>query len=221
MRSALERTSASPARDRPFSLRAASPGDGEAMAAYSDLKRATTPINSDHRRSPEIRIARKSGPARDLDREMRQRFETREPGAIIVRLASLAGDDRNDRPEMSRPQAPEMEIGARVAAGLDFLTQLAGHALVGIHIEQNSAGVADQAVGPAGDDASPDDAGQRVHPEPAKGASEQQADDEKNRYGSGGQDMDNGSTHVVVAGARSVRLFVLFENDGVTLFADP
>lgn len=48
----------------------------------------------------------------------------------------VPSDNRNDRPEMSRPQAPKMEIGKCIALGLDCLTQLVGHALVGIHIEQ-------------------------------------------------------------------------------------
>src|ERR1700730_6074586 len=72
-----------------------------------------------------------SGPARDLDREMRQRFEPGEPGTVIVGIALFAGDDRNDRAEMSRPEPPEMEIGEFVAIGLDLLAQLGGHALVG------------------------------------------------------------------------------------------
>src|SRR6202158_3353491 len=171
--------------------------------------------------APQSVLLKKSGLARDLDGEMRQRFEARKSIAIIFSIMSLAGDDRNDRPEMPRPQAPKMEIGERITLGLDFLTQLVGHALVGIHIEQNRAGVPDQAIGPTGDDASPDDASERIHPKPAKGASEQQTDDHKQRYGGVGDNMDHGGTHVVVAGGRSVRVFVLFENDGIILLSDP
>ncbi len=122
---------------------------------------------------------------------------------------------------MSGPEPPEMEIGERITPGLDFLTQSVGHTLVGIHVEQDGAGVPDQAIGPAGDDASPDDAGERVHPKPAKGAGEQQADDHKHRHGGVGDHMDDGGAHVVVAGGRSMRVLVLFEHDGIVLLADP
>ncbi len=33
--------------------------------------------------------------------------------------------------------------------------------------------------------------------------------------------MDHGGTHVVIAGRRSLCMFVFFENDGIILFADP
>src|ERR1700730_5945905 len=121
-------------------------------------------VDSDQSRSPVFRLLEKSGFARDLDGEVRQRFEARQPPAIIVGITCLAGDDRNDRAEMPRPKAPEMQIGEHVTIGLDFRPQLAGHALVGIHVEQDRAGVPDQAVRPTGDDARADDAGQRVHP---------------------------------------------------------
>src|SRR5271166_4807665 len=109
---------------------------------------------------------------------MRQRREAGEAAPIIVRLAWFRRDDRNDRPEMAWPQAPKVEIGELVAVALNGLAQLACHALVGVHVEQDRSGVADQAVRPTGDDASPDDTGERVHPKPSKGAGEQQADDD-------------------------------------------
>ena len=76
---------------------------------------------------------------------------------------------------MSGPQAPEMEIGEFVVLAFDGLAQIGRHMPVGIHIEQDRAGVPDQTVGPACDDDRTDDAGERVYPEPAKSAGEQQA----------------------------------------------
>ena len=73
---------------------------------------------------------------------------------------------------MPRPQAPEMEIGELVALALNGLAQIVRHMPVRIHVEQDRAGVPDQAVRPAGDDDSADDARKRVHPEPAEGAGE-------------------------------------------------
>ena len=87
--------------------------------------------------------------------------------------------------------------------------------LIGVHVEQDGAGVADQAEGPTGDDAGTDDAGERVHPEPAERAGEQQADDHQHRNGGVGDDVDHGGAHVVVAMRRAVRVLVLFESDGV------
>jgi hypothetical protein len=76
-----------------------------------------------------------------------------------------------------------VEVGEPVAVVLDGLAQLASHAPIRIHVERNRSGVADQTVGPTGDDASPDDARKRVHPKPSEGAREQQADDDKHRHG--------------------------------------
>src|SRR3981189_1541668 len=83
---------------------------------------------------------------RNLDGEMRQRPEPGEPGTVILGSTRVAGNDRNDGPQMPRSEAPEMEIGELVTVDLDFRAQLVGHGLVGIHIEQNSAGIADQAI---------------------------------------------------------------------------
>src|ERR1700738_3981725 len=158
---------------------------------------------------------------RNLDGEMRQRFEPGKSIAIIVSLTSLAGYDRDYRPEMPRPQAPKMEIGELVTLGLNFLTQLVGHAFVGIHVEQDRAGVPDQAVRPTGNDASTDDASKRVHPKPPEGTGKKKANNDEKRYGGIRNHVDPGGTHVVVASRRSVRMFVFFENDGIILCADP
>ena len=107
---------------------------------------------------------RRSAPSslmRHLDGQVRQRREAGETDPIIVGLPWFRRDDRNNRPEVARPQAPEVEIGELVAIALNGLSQFARHALVGVHVEQDRPGVADQAIGPTGDDASPDDAGER------------------------------------------------------------
>ena len=89
---------------------------------------------------------------------------------------------------------------------LDGLAEVFGHVAVGGHVQQDGAGVADQAEGPAGDDAGADDAGERVHPQPAEGAGEQQADDHQHRDGGVGHDVDDGGAHVVVAMRGAVRV---------------
>jgi hypothetical protein len=65
---------------------------------------------------------------RNLDCQMRKRPEAGEPRAIIVRIARLCRDDRNNRPQMFRPQAPEMEIGEFVVLAFDGLAQIGPYA---------------------------------------------------------------------------------------------
>ena len=91
---------------------------------------------------------------------------------------------------------------------------------VGIYVEQDRAGVADQAVGPACDDERTDDAGERVHPEPAKSAGEQQAYDDENRHRGVGEDVDDGGAHIIVAMRGFLAMFVLDEIHGVTFAAN-
>ena len=45
---------------------------------------------------------------------------------------------------MSWSQPPEMQIGEPVAFGLDDVTHIVGHRTIGIHVEQDRAGVADR-----------------------------------------------------------------------------
>ena len=79
----------------------------------------------------------------------------------------------------------------------------------------------EQAVRPACDDASADNAREWIHPQPTKGAGEQQAHDHQHGHSRIGRDVDHGGAHVVVAIRRSVRVLVLFEDDGIILLADP
>jgi len=62
--------------------------------------------------------------------------------------------------------APPGIIGELVAVTLNHLPQIVRHAPIRVHVEQDRARVADQPIRPTGDDASSDDAGERVHPEP-------------------------------------------------------
>lgn len=51
----------------------------------------------------------------NLDGEMRERAEPGQLGSIVSGITRLCGNHRNDRAQMARPQAPEMEIGKLVA----------------------------------------------------------------------------------------------------------
>ena len=55
----------------------------------------------------------------------------------------------------------------------------------------------------------------------SKSAGEQQAHDHEHGDCRVGHDVDHGGAHVVVAGRRSVRVLMLFEDDGIILLADP
>ena len=79
---------------------------------------------------------------------------------------------------MAGTQSPKVKIAQPVAVGLDEFPDSRLDFPVGVHVEQDAAGVADQAVGPAGDDERADDPGERVHPQPAKGPGQQQPDDD-------------------------------------------
>ena len=92
---------------------------------------------------------------------------------------------------------------------------------VRIHIEQDCASIPDQAVGPACNHASPNNPREWIHPHPIEKARERQThDDEQGDYRVG-HDVDHSSTHVVVTARRSVGVFMLFEDDGIILLADP
>ena len=60
-------------------------------------------------------------------------------------LASFAlRDHGNDGAEMTRSEAPKVEVGELVAIVLDCEAEVVGHAAVRGHIEQDRTGVADQ-----------------------------------------------------------------------------
>src|SRR5579883_439420 len=98
-----------------------------------------------------------------LDRDMRQRAEPVEPPAVEVGAPRFSRDDRYDGAKMAGTEAPEMEIGEPVALGFDGAAQPFRQALIGVHVEQDRAGIADETIGPIGDDERADDTHDRVH----------------------------------------------------------
>src|SRR3984957_3880817 len=122
---------------------------------------------------------------------------------------------------MARPQPPEMKVGNLITLPLYGCAHLVGHPLVRSHVEEDGSRVPDQTIGPTGDHAGPYDARERVHPEPAKGAGEQQADDDENRNSSIRNDMNDGGAHVIVPVRRFIRMLVLLESDRVVFTPKP
>ncbi len=101
-----------------------------------------------------------------------------------------------------------MQVGDLVALGLDRLADFLGHARIRRPVEQDAAGVAQQSDRPVGDDDRADEAGQRVHPEPAERARQQQSDDHQHRDGGVGHHVNDGGPHIVVAVMRAVAVFM-------------
>jgi hypothetical protein len=83
---------------------------------------------------------------------------------------------------------------------------------IGVHVQQDSASVPDEAVRPARDDARAYDARKRVHPQPAEGTRQEQADDDQHRHCRVRHHVDDRGSHVVVAvrGAVGVVIVVMF-----------
>jgi hypothetical protein len=150
-----------------------------------------------------------------FDGEMGEGPEPGEPRAIIVCPPRLRRDDRDNSPQVSRTQAPQMEIGEFIAFALNGLTQIVRHVRIGVHIQQDRTSVADQPVRPTRDDTSTRDTREGVHPEPAKGPGEQQADDHAHRYSGVGNHVDHGGAHVVVTFGCPMRVLVFLEDDRI------
>src|SRR5579863_6982629 len=100
---------------------------------------------------------------------------------------------------MAGAEPPQMQVGDLVALAFDCPLHLLGHGTVRHAIEQDGAGIADEPDRPARDDERADKACQRVHPDPAELARQQQADDHQHRDRSVSRDMDDGGAHIVVA----------------------
>ena len=88
---------------------------------------------------------RRSAPSRlmrHLDGQMRQRREARETAPSKAWPSRpFAVTTETDRPEVARPQAPEVEIGELVAITLNGSPPgSARHAPVGVHVEQARPG---------------------------------------------------------------------------------
>src|SRR5207245_8702488 len=60
-----------------------------------------------------------------------------------------------------------------------------------------------------GDHKRADEAGKRVHPEPAERTGREQPHNDQNGYGGISHDMNNGSPHIVVAVMRAMRNIVI------------
>jgi hypothetical protein len=93
----------------------------------------------------ETSCAHISSNAMDLDGEVRQRAEPRQLRPIVVRSTRLVRVDGHYRPEVARPQPPEMKAGDFVAVTLDRLSKVVRHGTIRVHVQQNSPCVTDQA----------------------------------------------------------------------------
>src|SRR5581483_5327832 len=69
---------------------------------------------------------------------------------------------------MPGTEPPQMQIGQAIAIGLDHGAHTRGHAPIRIHIEQDRAGIANEAVGPDGDDNRAAETHDGVHPRPTE-----------------------------------------------------
>ncbi len=120
---------------------------------------------------------------------------------------------------MPGPKPPKVQVGDLIALAFDRLANFLGHARIGRAIEQDAAGIAQQPNRPVGDNERADQAGQRVHPDPAECARQQQPDNDQNGYGGIGQDMNDGGPHIVVAVMRAMRGRVIAELDAIEFLA--
>lgn len=134
-----------------------------------------------------------------LDGDVRQVGKMRQTLSIVRRLTLGLRRDRDNSAEMAWPQSPEVQVGDAVALALDHALDLLGHVGVGHAVEQDGAGVADESDRPACDHKRTNEAGQRVHPEPAERPRQDQAHNDEHRDGGIGHDVNDRSPHVVVA----------------------
>src|ERR1700744_6549492 len=102
-----------------------------------------------------------------------------------------------------------MQVAKPVAITLDSLPQTFRHAAVGIHVQQNGAGIPDQGIRPTRDYTSTNNASHWVHPQPTEGSGEQKARDDQHRNCGIGYYMNYGCAHIVVALCRTMSVLVL------------
>ena len=86
--------------------------EGDTKTAMRTFERLPRPRTS---RSPKSRFVR------NFDRDVRQRSEAGESALVIIRLAGLRRDNGDNRAEVTRPQAPQVQIGELVALAFDGL----------------------------------------------------------------------------------------------------
>src|SRR4030088_601535 len=104
----------------------------------------------------------------DLYRDMGQVGEFGQSLPVMRRLAASLGCTRENGAEMPGPQSPEMQVGDLVSLAFDYHTNSLCHKRIRRAVEQDAAGIAQQPNRPVCDDKCADEAGKRVHPEPAE-----------------------------------------------------
>ena len=134
---------------------------------------------------------------------------------IILRSALTIGRDGKDSAQVSWSEPPYVEVGQLVPICLNHCSHALRHGSVGAHIEQHSARVSHQAIGPNSDDDGTTQTRDRVHPYPPKKSTERQADDNKHRDCRIRQDMNDGSAHIVITMRCAVRVLMFLEIDRV------
>src|SRR5262249_29734674 len=129
---------------------------------------------------------------------MREHGDLAKPIAVIFHIARLCRQDRDDGAEVAGTKPPNMEIGQTVSAAFYYGPQLLRPRLVCAHVQENAAGVADQSIGPIGDDQGANDAHDRIHKYPAKKAPEEQPEYREYRNCRVRRHMNESRAHIVV-----------------------
>ena len=124
---------------------------------------------------------------------------------------------------MAGAKPPKMQVGDLISVVFDARADSLGHARIRRSIEQDAAGIAQQSDRPICDNERADQAGKRVHPEPAERARQQQPDNDQDGNAGIGQDVNDRGPHIVVAVIPAVRsiVIVLFEVRSVVLLLRP
>jgi hypothetical protein len=115
---------------------------------------------------------------------------------------------------MAGPKAPQMQISYLVAICLDCGSHTFGHALVGVHVEQNGPRTAHEAVSPNSDNDRSNQTHHWIHPCPAQQAPKQKADDDQQRHCRVRQNVNDRGPHIVIAISRTVCVLMLGKFDG-------
>ena len=117
-----------------------------------------------------------------LDRHVGQGPKSPQQGLIILRSPRFSCCDRKNCPQMAGPKSPQMQISYLVAICLDCGSHTFGHALVGVHVEQNGPRTAHEAVSPNSDNDRSNQTHHWIHPCPTQQAPKQKADDDRQRH---------------------------------------
>jgi hypothetical protein len=134
-------------------------------------------------------------------------------GPVVVGAVRRFRAYRNNRPQMSWPQAPEMEIAELVAIAFNRLPQISA---------MRRSGFMSSKIDPVSRIKPYDQLAITQAPMiPASGsiqshskAREKQADNHQHRHRRIGDHVDYSGAHIVVAVRRSVRVFMLVKNAG-------